>query len=193
MAIESQIPWEKLKGDTMKAIFRDLGLPHAMGNKDEMVERLQAVERDGLNAVAERFGDAQAGSSHPRSRPRQPFSQVSVQESASTRRSVVEVAVPMKGPTTSKRRVEVAVPMARVGEPNSKQQKKVFDGVVLAAPLPDREQVSREQMFIGVVMPPVERPRSAKRKAGGGYEAESPAGRREQNKMPRNANRDNGR
>lgn len=44
---DSQMPWDLLKGDTMKAIFKDLGLNQYVGKREDMLERLQEVEKDG--------------------------------------------------------------------------------------------------------------------------------------------------
>lgn len=45
--MSSQMPWESLKAETVRAIFRDLGLSKYVGKRDDMIQHLQEVEQDG--------------------------------------------------------------------------------------------------------------------------------------------------
>lgn len=47
MSSDSQMPWELLRGDTLKAIFKDLGLNQYVGKREDMLGHLQEVEKDG--------------------------------------------------------------------------------------------------------------------------------------------------
>lgn len=60
------MPWGMLKTDTMRAILKDLGLATYTERREEMVQRLQQVEKDGLDAVIKRLERSQGGGSGAR-------------------------------------------------------------------------------------------------------------------------------
>ncbi|EED84205.1 predicted protein [Postia placenta Mad-698-R] len=66
METKSQMPWGMLKTDTMRAILKDLGLATYTERREEMVQRLQQVEKDGLDAVIKRLERSQGGGSGAR-------------------------------------------------------------------------------------------------------------------------------
>lgn len=52
------MPWGMLKTDTMRAILKDLGLATYTERREEMVQRLQQVEKDGRESLSNLKGAA---------------------------------------------------------------------------------------------------------------------------------------
>ncbi|KAH9946604.1 hypothetical protein B0H21DRAFT_399247 [Amylocystis lapponica] len=64
---DTHLPWDCVRAETLRALLRDLGLPW-MDTRKEMTTRLQAVERDGLDAVVGRQREAKRGEGEERVR-----------------------------------------------------------------------------------------------------------------------------
>lgn len=47
----SNMPWERVRGDVLRALVKELGLKSFGLKREEMVELLEAVERDGSTYI----------------------------------------------------------------------------------------------------------------------------------------------
>lgn len=67
----SNMPWERVRGDVLRTLVKELGLKSYGLNREAMVELLEAVERDGIDAVLEQQEGPSKGPSSVRAkRPR---------------------------------------------------------------------------------------------------------------------------
>lgn len=44
---DHRVPWDMMKAETMRAILKDLGLKPPKSKREDMIECLQQMERDG--------------------------------------------------------------------------------------------------------------------------------------------------
>ncbi|OBZ72905.1 hypothetical protein A0H81_07085 [Grifola frondosa] len=141
----SQMPWEQLKAETVRAIYKDLGLSKYTGRRDDMIQHLQEMETDGLDAVVERLegidaNEEPASAQEPRVKRKRPTAQVAPSGSSRRRKSL---AVSENAPA--------ARPISSGGK---------FDGVLV--PTPPKQQCVvggpvAGEVFMGVMLSPAKR------------------------------------
>ncbi|OCH85382.1 hypothetical protein OBBRIDRAFT_798226 [Obba rivulosa] len=119
----SQMPWESLKAETMRAIHRDLGLPY-QGRRDEMIERLREIEVNGLEAASEKE-ESEPESLPPRVR-RKSSRALAADEPSPRRPSSSPQRKSVRGSAAS---VEVNIPATR----KRRAARAVFDGIDVPA------------------------------------------------------------
>lgn len=142
MNSQSHMPWGMLRSETVKAIFQDLGLNDRVGRRDDMLEWLQQVEKDGLDAVAEKLSDLENRDS-----------------ASSGRASPRPMTYSRVGRLPKSRRWDrTGLNSSVSARKQSQEVKQVFEGVVLPAP-----KAHPKKIFIGVFVPSISQVKSSSR------------------------------
>ncbi|KZT00114.1 uncharacterized protein LAESUDRAFT_816681 [Laetiporus sulphureus 93-53] len=148
MSVQSQMPWETLRAETLRAVLKDLEVKQYFSKKDEMVQFLHSVERNGVESdvgrperTRHREPGAQAGPSRSRLvRPGKLIAYVEIQKRVPRHHHVAPNAIQVS-------------PTYRAGRISARKQS--FEGVVLPPSPTRRKRAKSGQFLIGVIMPSI--------------------------------------